>query len=70
MRRKRRNSNTPIIALIAVLALVLVVLLVMMDDIIGTETQPAESGSSVGTSVPASSSVPATSTVADKLSCP
>ena len=65
MRRKRANSNMPLLALIAVLVIVLVVLLVTMDDIIGTETQPSESTPSVGTSIPASSSVPASSAVKD-----
>lgn len=65
MRRKRKNSNMPILVLIAVLAIVLVVLLVTMDDIIGTETQPSESNPSVGSSVPASSSTPSSSAVKD-----
>lgn len=65
MRRKRANSNMPLLALIAVLAIILVVLLVSMDDIIGTETQPSESNPSVGSSVPASSSTPSSSAVKD-----
>ena len=65
MRRKRKNSNMPLLVLIAVLAIVLVVLLVTMDDIIGTETQPSESNPSVGSSVPASSSTPSSSAVKD-----
>lgn len=65
MRRKRKNSNMPLLVLIAVLAIVLVVLLVTMDDIIGTETQPSESSPSVGNSVPASSSTPSSSAVKD-----
>ena len=65
MRRKRKNSNMPLLVLIAVLAIILVVLLVTMDDIIGTETQPSESNPSVGSSVPASSSTPSSSAVKD-----
>ena len=65
MRRKRKNSNMPLLVLIAVLAIILVVLLVTMDDIIGTETQPSESSPSVGNSVPASSSTPSSSAVKD-----
>lgn len=65
MRRKRANSNIPILALIAVLTIILVVLLVTMDDIIGTETQPSESNPSVGSSVPASPSTPSSSVITD-----
>lgn len=65
MRRKRKNSNTPIIALIVVLAVVLVVLVVTMDDIIGTESQPSESTPSSSSSVPSGSSMPSSSAVKD-----
>lgn len=67
MRRKRTNSNMPILVVIAVLAIVLVVLLVKMDDIIGTETQPSESTSASSSSVPASSSVPTSTAAPDKV---
>ncbi|MBE6921293.1 MAG: DUF5011 domain-containing protein [Ruminococcaceae bacterium] len=67
MRRKRANSNMPILVVIAVLAIVLVVLLVKMDDIIGTETQPSESTPASSSSVPASSSVPTSTAAPDKV---
>ena len=67
MRRKRTNSNMPILVVIAVLAIVLVVLLVKMDDIIGTETQPSESTPASSSSVPASSSVPTSTAAPDKV---
>ena len=67
MRRKRTNSNMPILVVIAVLAIVLVVLLVKMDDIIGTETQPSESIPASSSSVPASSSVPTSTAAPDKV---
>ena len=67
MRRKRTNSNIPILVVIAVLAIVLVVLLVKMDDIIGTETQPSESTPASSSSVPASSSVPTSTAAPDKV---
>ena len=67
MRRKRTNSNMPILVVIAVLAIVLVVLIVKMDDIIGTETQPSESTPASSSSVPASSSVPTSTAAPDKV---
>ena len=67
MRRKRTNSNMPILVVIAVLAIVLVVLLIKMDDIIGTETQPSESTPASSSSVPASSSVPTSTAAPDKV---
>ena len=67
MRRKRTNSNMPILVVIAVLAIVLVVLIVKMDDIIETETQPSESTPASGSSVPASSSVPTSTAAPDKV---
>lgn len=65
MRRRRRNSNAPYIALILVLAIVLIALLVNMDKIIGTESQPTGSVPSVSSSVPASSSTPPSSAAPD-----
>lgn len=64
MRRKRRNPNTPYIALILVLAVVLVVLLLSMDQIIGPGTQPTSAQSTPTTSTP-DSSTPSSSVVND-----
>ena len=64
MRRKRRNPNTPYIALILVLAVVLVVLLLSMDQIIGPGTQPTSAQSTPTTGTP-DSSTPSSSVVND-----
>lgn len=67
MRRRRRNSNAPYIALILVLAIVLIALLVNMDKLIGTDSQSAESTPPASSSVPTGSSVPASSAAPDKI---
>ena len=64
MRRKRRNPNTPYIALILVLAVVLVVLLLSMDQLIGPGNQPTSGESAPTTSTP-DSSTPSSSVVND-----
>ena len=64
MRRKRRNPNTPYIALILVLAVVLAVLLLSMDQIIGPGNQPTSGESAPTTSTP-DSSTPSSSVVND-----
>ena len=64
MRRKRRNPNTPYIALILVLAIVLVVLLLSMDQLIGPGNQPTSGESAPTTSTP-DSSTPSSSVVND-----